>query len=108
MTTKLTKDLVRETDIMVGETPLLVTLFADNTIGFKLRGSRKSYSKVHLTKVCAMSSGFESEAKEPEEQPNAPKGSVSIQDVFDKLEEEPGMPWPYKAALRKFLRRRYM
>ena len=93
---------------MVGDVPLLVTLFADNTIGFKLKGSRKKYSKIHLTKVCAMSSGFESSTEEPSEQPTAPEGSVSIQDVFDKLEAEPGMPWPYKSALRKFLRRRYM
>ena len=93
---------------MVGDVPLLVTLFADNTIGFKLKGARTKYSKIHLTKVCAMSSGFESGVKESQKAPSAPKGSVSIQDVFDKLEDEPGMPWPYKSALRKFLRRRYM
>ena len=109
MTTKLTKDVVRETSIEVGGKPLIVALCADGTIGFKLKGIRGDYSKIHITKACSQTDGFKSSEPSPPAQKDskAPSGSVTIKDIFDKLEKEPGMPWPYKSALRKFLRRRF-
>ena len=113
MATKLTKDLIRETTIEVAGCPLWVALGSDQTIGFKLKGSRSGYSKIHLTKVCAQTEGFQSppssEPPLPESQDDveAPEGSVTIQEIFDALEKEKTMPWPYKSALRKFLRRRF-
>ena len=109
MTTKLTKDVVRETSIEVDGRSLIVALCSDNTIGFKLKGMRGDYSKIHITKACSQTEGFKSSksAESPKETAKAPSGSVNIKDIFDKLEKEPGMPWPYKSALRKFLRRRF-
>jgi len=113
MATKLTKDLIRETTIEIDGVPLWVALGSDQTIGFKLKGSRGGYSKIHLSKVCAQTSGFQTPSEQDKQLPDsqedveAPEGSVTIQEIFDALETEKTMPWPYKSALRKFLRRRF-
>ena len=101
--TKLEREIIRETNVKLDDRNLIIHLTPDNQIGFRAKGLSKSPFFITIKKV------YELALLDTEDEvPEAPEVSgLSMKQIFADLEEETSMPWPYKAALRKFLRRNY-
>ena len=104
--TKLEREVIRETEIEVNDRKLIIHLTPDDTggkIGFRSKGLSKEAFFVSIKREYELM--LENPVDGVEELPDVE--GISMAEVFRDIEKEK-MPWPYKAELRKFLRRKYL
>jgi hypothetical protein len=104
--TKLEREVIRETDIEVNDRKLIIHLTPDDSggkIGFRFKGLSKEAFFVSIERVYELM--LENPDDGVEELPEVE--GISMSEVFRDIEKE-NMPWPYKAEIRKFLRRKYL
>ena len=104
--TKLEREVIRETDVVINERNLIIHLTPDEEggkIGFRCKGLSKEAFFISIKRVYEMM--LENPDDGVEELPEVE--GISMSEVFRDIEKE-SMPWPYKSELRKFLRRKYL
>tara|TARA_B100000579_G_C22633470_1_gene757827 strand:- start:299 stop:610 length:312 start_codon:yes stop_codon:yes gene_type:complete len=102
----LEREVIRETSIEVDDRNLIIHMTPDDSggkIGFRLKGLSKEALFISIAKVYQLM--MEQPDDDIEELPEVE--GISMAAVFRDIEKE-NMPWPYKSALRKFIRKKYL
>ena len=103
--TKLEREVIRETNIEINDRNLIIHLTPDDggKIGFRAKGLSKEVLFISIKKA------YELMLTEPDDdvEPLPEAEGINMAAVFRDIEKE-SMPWPYKAELRKFIRRKYL
>ena len=109
MATKLTREVVRETDIEAGGRKLVVHLHPDQRIGFKLKGLKGEPHFYNLVYVYDMlMRGDDSNALESEEKEDVSDDErVCAETIIKDINKDVDIPYPYKRELVKYFRKKY-
>lgn len=101
--TKLEKELVRETSIEKNGRNLILHIHPEKGIGFRFKGLSKEAFFIGIKDLYELVISLDNREIKTQDTPNGELDIARVQSDLEKAD----MPWPYKSALRKFLRRNY-
>lgn len=109
MTTALTRQIVRETEVEIDGKKLLIYLDPDQKIGFKLKGLRSEpYFFNIIYAYNKLMQGDESHDLTTDKKEELTKDeTLCAKTIIKDIQKETNLPYPYKRELVKYFRKKY-